>query len=190
MGAIRDDAIKGFNAFLAEQKALPGEARLTLVLFDDQYEVAVEHTDLQAVEPLTRQTFVPRGSTALFDAMGRTIDEVGQRLAKTSEDERPSKVVVVTLTDGHENASVKFSERDVFDRVAHQRDVYCWDFVFLAADQDAIATAARLAIDAANAIDFRSDADGTAMAFAAMSRFVSATRVPPKRKCRRGSDEA
>ena len=181
MEAIRDDAIGGFNAFLAEQKALPGEARLTLVLFDDQYEVAVDHARLQSVEPLTSRTFVPRGSTALLDAMGRTIDEVGQRLAKTPEAERPAKVIVVTITDGHENASTSYTQRQVFDRVARQRDTYGWEFRFIGANQDAIATAAQLSIDAAHAIGFCADSAGTSTVFGLISETETRTRRPRRR---------
>lgn len=177
MEVIRDHAIGGFNAFLHEQQALPGDASLTLVLFDDQYDVVVDRVDIQQVPPLDQKTFVPRGATALLDAMGRTIDAVGDRLAGTPEPERPGQVIIVTLTDGEENSSRHYSRHDVFDRVAHQRDTYGWEFLFLAANQDAIAAAAALAIDAGHAVNFAANAQGTAIAFATASAAVGASRM-------------
>ncbi|MBN2358052.1 MAG: VWA domain-containing protein [Deltaproteobacteria bacterium] len=177
MEAIRDDAIGGFNVFLDAQQQLPGEAWLTLVLFDDRYDVVIDHVALDQVARLDRVTFVPRGSTALLDAMGRTIDQVGTRLAATAEDDRPSKVIVVVLTDGKENASRNYSQHDVFDRVAHQREQYGWDFIFLAANQDAIASAAALAIDPRRAISFVADHEGTSAGFSEVSNAVGASRM-------------
>lgn len=154
MEAIRDDAIGGFNAFLDAQRAEPGEARLTFVQFDGQYEVLFDDMALAHVPPLTRETFVPRGATALFDALGRTLDTVGERLAATPEAERPAKVVVVVVTDGQENASRTYTREQVFARITHQRSVYGWEFVFLAANQDAIAGAVALGMDAADGVAF------------------------------------
>lgn len=154
MEAIRDDAIGGFNAFLDAQRDEPGETRLTLVQFDDRYDVLADHVPLAHVPPLARETFVPRGSTALLDAIARTLDAVGKRLAATPEPERPSKVVVAVVTDGQENASRHATRQQVFDRIAHQRDVYGWAFVFLAANQDAIAGAVALGMQADDGVAF------------------------------------
>lgn len=154
METICDDAIGGFNAFLAAQKAAPGTARLTYAQFDDRYELVHDAAPLSAVPPLTRETFVPRGSTALYDAICRTMDRVGQRLATTPEPERPAKVVVVIVTDGHENASRRHTHADVQRRIAHQRDVYGWEFVFLAANQDAMAGAVHLGMAAEDGVAF------------------------------------
>lgn len=177
MESIRSDAIGGFNAFLEGQKAEPGEARLTLVLFDDRYEVPVAGAPLASVEPLTTKTFVPRGSTALLDAVGRTIDEVGKHLAATPEHERPGQVIVAILTDGLENSSRKYTWQMVGDRIRHQRDKYNWEFVFLAANQDAIATASQLSIDPADAVDFDASGEGVQTAYASLDAMVRERRA-------------
>ncbi len=78
MQSMRDDAIGGFNAFLEEQKKLPGAAHLTVVLFDHEYDVLHQGVDIQQVAPLNSDTYVPRGQTALLDAVGRTVDDVGR----------------------------------------------------------------------------------------------------------------
>jgi uncharacterized protein YegL len=176
MGAITSDAIGGFNVFLAAQKAEPGSARFTLVLFDHEYEVVHEGVSINDVRDLTAHTYQPRGTTALLDAVGRTIDAIGARLAKTPEADRPHKVIVAILTDGMENASCDYTYEKVAQMIEHQRNVYGWEFVFLAANQDAIASAGKLSIAANDAINFQATGEGVRHAYAAMSSTVSERR--------------
>ncbi len=146
MQSIAPIAIRGFNDFLTAHQTAPGQARLTLVLFDDEYLVSAASLPVAEVVPLDETTFVPRGCTALLDAIGRTIDELGERLSRMSEAERPGAVIVAILTDGLENASSDYKLKDVASRIRHQRETYKWEFLFLGANQDAIATAARMNI--------------------------------------------
>jgi hypothetical protein len=176
MASIAPDAIGGFNTFLESQKAEPGSARLTLVLFDHEYMVVHESADIQSVPPLDENTFVPRGTTALLDALGRTIDDLGKRLAATPEEDRPGKVIVAILTDGMENASQVYSYEKIAAMITHQRDVYKWDFVFLAANQDAIAEAGKLAIGADASFAFKATGQGVRHAFTTMGSRVSESR--------------
>lgn len=178
MGSIADDAIGGFNTFLAAQQAGPGAALMTLVLFDHEYQRPHDLAPIQSVRPLDRTTYVPRGSTALLDAVGRTIDGLGRRLAAMDEAERPGQVIVAILTDGMENASQRYTYEQVAARIAHQRSVYDWQFVFLAANQDAIAAAGHLAIEPQDAIAFESTDTGVREAYQAMSAAVTARRMP------------
>ncbi len=110
MESIRDDTIGGFNAFLNKQKAEPGTATLTLVQFDtqDPYEVIHRFESIDQVPELNRETYVPRASTPLLDAIGRAIGDLEQSLAGLKKEDRPSKVVVVVVTDGQENSSREF----------------------------------------------------------------------------------
>jgi len=108
MDAIASDVVGGFNSFLAEQRRQPGECRLTLVQFDDQYEVLYAGVPLADVRRLTARTYQPRGSTALLDAVGRTIDAAGRRFSELPEPTRPDRVLMVIVTDGLENASTDF----------------------------------------------------------------------------------
>ena len=132
MNAMKEEAIGGINAFLESQQKLPGEARLTLVLFDREYIVAHDGVPIKDVPPLDSHSYVPRGTTALLDAIGRTINTIGERLDRTPESERPGKVIVAILTDGLENASQEFKRKEIFKMIKHQRDVYSWEFVSLA----------------------------------------------------------
>lgn len=170
-------AISGFNTFLRDQRETPGEARFTLVLFDDQYEVPFHSIPIAEAVELDASTFVPRGSTALLDAVGRTIEDLGDRLSKTPEQDRPGQVIVAILTDGLENASEKFSWNDISQKIRHQRDTYRWEFLFLGANQDAIATASQMNIAACSAMPFVHDSHGTSSAQKAMSRKVRAMRM-------------
>jgi hypothetical protein len=183
MGCVAESAVAGFNAFLRDQQTAPGHARFTLVLFDDQYLVPAEALPISQVAPLDATTYVPRGSTALLDAMGRTIDDLGRRLAGVPEPERPAKVIVAILTDGYENASQQYTQRDVAARIRRQRDQYGWKFLFLGANQDAIATAAQLNIASHDAATFQADAAGARASFKSTSRKASSFRMAALTPC-------
>ena len=153
MQPLVEATVAGFNEFIRSQAQVPGTATVKLVQFDDQYDVVFDHP-LAQVPQLTAATFVPRGSTALLDAQGRTIVELGQELAALPEHERPDKVLVLTITDGQENASKHFNLHQVGELIRRQRDLYNWHFVYMGANQDAVATAAAMNIPAGSAITF------------------------------------
>jgi hypothetical protein len=175
MDAVREDAIGGFNAFVRAQREEPGEARLTLVLFNHGYERPMERVPLAEVPELTEATYRPGGTTALHDAIGRTLHDLGARLEALPAAERPESVVVAILTDGLENASRDYSAAQVSEAVGARR-AEGWEFVFLAAGQDAVTSAARVNIPSADAMPFRASKKGTNAAFALMSRAVSDKR--------------
>ncbi len=179
MSSIQEATVEGMNAFLTEQKQSPGEVSLLLVQFDNAYEqvysgpIADAPNFTLAEQPIGNQVrFEPRGMTALLDAMGKTIDDLGKSLAALPEDRRPGKVVVVTMTDGMENASKTHSQPQIAAIIQHQREVYKWEFQFLAANQDAIKTAAKYNIPAAQAITYASSGIGTRNVMASASRNV------------------
>jgi hypothetical protein len=175
MESCKESTVAGFNEFIRTQRELPGEAMVKLVQFDDQYETVFD-MNLKSCPELTQNTFVPRGSTALFDAQGRTIAELGQELAALPEQERPSKVIVVTLTDGLENSSKQYNLQQIGEMIREQRDKYKWDFVFLGANQDAIATAAAMNIPLPSAMSYSTSKAGIAATMAAVSHYVGAAR--------------
>jgi Mg-chelatase subunit ChlD len=170
MGSIKGATIESFNGFVHSQRTGAGTAQLTLIQFDDQYEQVYSATSLHQVPDLNEQTFVPRGATALLDAMGRAIAATGERLRQLPEHERPGNVVFVTLTDGYENASRDYSLLRLNEMIREQREKYSWQFVFLGANQDAIATAAKMDIGADHAMTFAATFGGTGAAFGAVDR--------------------
>jgi len=134
MGTCVSDTIGGFNAFLKKhQEAAKDEVLITLAQFDDRYDLNYSGVDVRSAPQLNTETYVPRGMTALYDAVGRTIAEVGSRLANTPEHDRPAKIIFVILTDGQEN----YSLTKINDMIKHQQEKYSWQFVFLGADQNA-----------------------------------------------------
>lgn len=177
MASVRDDTIGGFNSFLSDQKQAPGEATITLAQFDDVYNVVYSARPIADAPALDRQTFVPRGSTALLDAIGRTIEDAGKRLEAMPEDERPETVIFVIITDGEENASKEFRHDKINEMITHQRDVYNWQFVFLGANQDAITTASQLGVGAASAMTYAANSGGVAAAYCSISGSVSRHRA-------------
>src|SRR5262245_56259735 len=177
MSSIASDTIGGFNRFLEDQQAVPGQATLTLVQFDYEYEVLYSGVPIAVVQPLTRDTFIPRGTTALLDAIGRTILESGEYLSALSEEQRPAKVIFVILTDGIENASKLYTSSRIHEMIDHQRKFYAWEFVFLGANQDAIASARRIGIPQGLAMSFAADGAGARDAFESLHANTRKVRV-------------
>jgi hypothetical protein len=175
METIRDDTIGGFNAFLNAQKAAPELATLTLVQFDSQdpYEVVHHFKPLADVPELTRETFVPRANTPLLDAIGRGINDLEKSLADITEPERPSRVVMVLITDGQENASREFRKDQIEKMIKEKQEKAAWQFVFLSADLDAIGDALASGVRAASTLAHDKDSHGVGAAWAALSRSVS-----------------
>lgn len=176
MQSVAADTIGGFNKFLSDQQAASGEANITLNQFDHEFACVINDAPVKSAKPLDSTTFVPRGNTALFDAIGRAINATGARLSALPEDQRPSKVVVVIITDGHENASREFTREKVDQMITEQRDKWKWEFVFLGANQDAIKTAGGLGISAANSMTYAANTKGTRAAFEATSANLSMMR--------------
>jgi hypothetical protein len=176
MQTLASDAIGGFNSFLSSQQQLEGHANFTLVLFDQEYLVVHKSVDIRQVPPLDAQTYVPRGQTALLDAVGRTIDDVGAHLTRLSEARRPAKVIIAIFTDGLENASRVYTTERLAASIKHQQEKYNWEFLFLAANQDAIATASTIAIPAAQAMNFAASPIGVRESQDMLSKRVTASR--------------
>jgi hypothetical protein len=176
MGRIADDVIGGFNRFVEEQAKEPGEALLSLVLFDTTYEVKYVRTPLKDVQKLTRKSYVPYGRTALLDATAQAIIETGVYLERLKEEHRPGKVVLVIMTDGHENSSGEYDLEQVQTMIKHQQEIYNWHVVFLGANIDAFADARLLRIQASNVMNFGASGQGVNCAFTSVSRGLARLR--------------
>jgi hypothetical protein len=175
MESIRDDTIGGFNAFLNEQKQQPGKATLTLVQFDSQdpYEVIHQVKTIQEVPELTKETYVPRATTPLLDAIGRGINDLEKCIADMKEDARPSKVVFVVITDGQENASREFRRDQILKMINEKEKQHGWQFVFLSADLDAINDAMDHGFQAKAAMAFDQTGAGVKNAWASVSQNIA-----------------
>jgi uncharacterized protein YegL len=136
MAGCWQDTVGSLENFLSEQKKLPGKMTISFYMFDNTTEQPISFVNVKEINSLANLAS-PRGSTALYDAFVLAVDSEGQRLAKLPENERPYKVLYVTLTDDGENASRKHTVHEVRERLAHQRDKYGWNFIFMGADFDA-----------------------------------------------------
>ncbi len=154
MQQIREDAEGGVNSFIAQQANEPGEALLTLVQFDTEYEFLHKGIPIAQVP---EYRLVPRGMTALLDATGRAINETGARLSEINEADRPGLVIFVIMTDGLENSSKEFSKSDIKKMIERQQEEYNWHFTFLGANQDAFTEAGGMGIKATGAANYAMD---------------------------------
>jgi Mg-chelatase subunit ChlD len=142
MISCRADAEGGVNSFIKSQQT--GDANLTLVEFDTHYDFVCKGVPIQNA-PVYK--LVPRGYTALYDAVGRAIVETGARLEALPEAERPGCVIVVIVTDGQENRSAEFNRQQIKDMITHQQEKYNWKFTFIGADASTFDTAAGLGLN-------------------------------------------
>ena len=143
MESCRVEAENGVNHFIESQKK-DGDVNLTLAQFDNEFEYVTRNTPIKQVGKFK---LVPRGMTALLDAVGRLINETGERLSKMNESDRPGLVVVVIVTDGIENASHEFTKSQIKSMIERQTKDYNWQFTYLGANQDAFGEARGLGID-------------------------------------------
>lgn len=170
MQSVAQATIDGFNEFVEKQKTQKNTL-LELFQFDDQYEVVFTPTPISDVPKLTDKTFVPRGMTALHDAMGKTIDDVGEYLRNIPERNRPGKVLIAVITDGGENSSTKYNNTKVAELIKHQQSKYNWDFVFIGANQDAVLTAKGFGLGAQKSLTYTANAASTKGVFAGLARY-------------------
>lgn len=181
MGGLESDTIGGFNAFIEKQLQLEGETIVTAVLFDDKYEILWNGIDANKAK-LTSNEYYVRGCTALLDAVGKSILDVGYRLSKTNEHQRPGKVILVITTDGLENASREFTHEKVKELINHQQQKYNWEFIFLGANIDAAKEADSLGISMENAYNFEATTTGLECMYDLVCETVSAKRLNAKKK--------
>ena len=177
MSGLESDTIGGYNAMLEKQKKEPGKAVISTVLFDDRYELLHDRINLQGIEPITDKEYFVRGSTALLDAVGNTINKIGNVQKHTAEDERAEHIMLVITTDGMENASREFSYEKVRQMIEHQKSKYSWEFIFLGANIDAIAAAERFGISKDRAANYNADSEGTLLNYEVISETVSCMRA-------------
>ena len=177
MSGLEKDTIGGFNSMLEKQRKEDGDVVISTVLFDDRVQVLHDRTDLEKIANLTDRDYQVGGCTALLDALGKSIKHINKIQKMLPEDERPAKTMFIITTDGQENSSHEFSYDKIKKMVEKKQEKKQWEFLFLGANMDAISAAADIGIKADRATNFHSDAVGTAVNYAALSRAVSRVRM-------------
>jgi uncharacterized protein YegL len=176
MGGLEKDTIGGYNSMLEKQKAVEGECHITTVLFDNNYELLHDRIDIRAVVPITEKDYYVGGSTALLDAIGRTIHKIVNVQKHTADDYQAEKVMFVIITDGEENSSRKYSAEKIKAQIERKKSKYGWEFIFLGANIDAVETAGRFGIGANRSVDYLADSEGTSLNFSVMSEAAAEFR--------------
>ena len=177
MQGLEGDTIGGFNAMIEKQKKEPGEAFVSTVLFDDRTEVLHDRVKVDEVRPITNKEYYVRGCTALLDAIGGAIHHIGNIHKYARSEDVPEHTLFVITTDGMENASRRYTARQVRAMIRRQRERYGWEFLFLGANMDAVETAAGLGIARDRAATYRCDGAGTRLNYEAVGRAVAAVRA-------------
>ena len=161
MAGMESDTIGGFNSIIESQKKLDGKAYVSTVLFDNECEVLHDRVELKNIEPMNDQQYYVRGCTALMDAIGGAIHHIGNVHKYARKEDVPEKTIFFITTDGMENASRKYDSRRVKEMVRRQEEKYGWEFVFVAANIDAVETAAHIGIRRERAANYQQTKEGT-----------------------------
>ena len=174
MGGLESDTIGGYNSMLSKQKKeKTGKVSVTTVLFDDQYELLHNQVPIEKVSPMTEEEYYVRGSTALLDAIGKTVMQVK---ANQDKKEIKDKVLFVIITDGMENASREYRADQIKKLIEERKEKDNWEFLFLGANIDAIGAAKDLGIDSSRAVRFKSDKKGTAKNYEVLNEAIKEIR--------------
>lgn len=177
MYGLEKDTIGGFNSMLLKQKKEDGEAFVTTVLFDNEYQILHDRLPVKEVPEMTDNEYKPRGSTALIDAIGRTIRHIVNIHKYQRKEDVPANTIFVIITDGMENASHIYSSEKVKSMIEHEKEKYGWEFIFLGANIDAIETARHFGISSDRAVNYNCDSKGTRLNYEVVSDAVSCCRM-------------
>lgn len=177
MGKLANDTLGGLNGFLEDQKNVEGEAILSLATFSTDYKLVHDGKSIKDISNLTLEDYKTGGYTALLDAIGKMINDVGAKLAAMNEEDRPSKVIFSIVTDGEENRSVEFTKAQIISMIKHQEEKYNWTFIYLGANVDAVKEASTLGIRTANSINYSATTKGVASAYDVMGSNLRSHRL-------------
>ena len=177
MSGLESDTVGGYNALLQKQKAEAGDAVVTTVLFDDRIELLHDRIGIKGVREVTDKEYFVRGSTALLDAIGVSIDKIVNARKHQDESEQPEKTMFIITTDGYENASTRFTYEQIRHMVTREQEKYGWEFLFIGANMDAIAAAQRFGIHADRASTRHSDGKGAQLQYEVLNQAISYNRV-------------
>lgn len=176
MYSLTDETIGGFNSLIDTHKNEDGECKVTTVLFNSDSRVLHDYVDVKNINKMTDNDYCTYGMTALYDAVGKTIDNVGVRLANTPENERPGHIIVVITTDGKENSSKEYTHERIKEMIELQQNTYNWVFMFLGANINAEEVGKSYGIKSGYSKTYTASTDGVDSLWCAMSATTSYLR--------------
>ena len=177
MSGFEDDTIGGFNATIERQKDEDGKVFVSTVLFNNDSKVIHDRVDITEIKPMTRDDYRVGGCTALLDAIGGAIHHIGNVHKYARPEDVPEHTVFIITTDGMENASRRYSSTEIKTKIKRQTEKYGWEFIFLAANIDAVETADSIGIRRERAANFRQTKEGVSRSYYAMSEAITAVRA-------------
>ena len=176
MSGFEADTIGGFNSAIENQKQKDGKVYVSTVLFDNCSQVIHDRVDISDVKPMTRHDYSVGGCTALLDAIGGAIHHIGNVHKYARPEDVPEHTMFIITTDGMENASNRYSGAQVKEMIEHRREKYGWEFIFLAANIDAVETAENIGIKRERAVNYNQDCAGIQVTYEAMSEAITTMR--------------
>lgn len=183
MYGLEKDTIGGFNSVLSEQKNAEGKAFVTTILFDHEIKTVHDRVAIEKVSPMTEKDYQTRGTTALIDAIGTTVDHIDSIHKYIRKEDIPEKTMFVIITDGYENASRRYSSDEVRKSIEMHKNKKGWEFIFIGANIDAVETAANFGIDAEKAVNYCPDSVGTEKVYNAVAKATVSFRNCAEKDC-------
>jgi len=177
MDSLTSSTIEGFNSFLKAQKEVEGEATMTLVQFADRSDTLMDVQPIVNADELSARNYRADGnSTALLDALGRTMNNTEHQLSEMDEDQKPEKVIFVVITDGAENSSQEFEQKIIMEMINRHRDDSKWEFVFIGANQDAIQAGGSMGMRQGSSLSYAQSRVGTKAMYCSLSKGMTSYR--------------
>jgi len=176
MSGLESDTIGGFNSMIEKQKKEAGEAYVTTVLFDHQWQIIHDRVSLQTIKPLSQDEYFVGGATAMLDAIASTIKHIGNIHKYIRQEDVPAKTLFIITTDGMENASKHYNYSEVQAMIKECKEQKNWEFLFLGANIDAAETAENIGIDKNYAVNYHADSEGTCLNYSVLSDAISTVR--------------
>jgi len=173
MSSIIVKAREGFNGFLNEQKQSGNKIKFSLLFFDTSFYMPYKNVNIKKIKELNEDTYYANGGTALYDAVGSSIDNYLEDLSKTPKEKRSDKSLFVILTDGEENSSHVYHKDLIKNMVTMMREEFKSEFIYLGANQDACFQAEIMGMDRSNAFNYAATDDGITVAYANISKATS-----------------
>ena len=177
MAGFEADTIGGFNATIEKQKKQDGKVYVSTVLFDNESEVVHDRVDINDIKPMAEKEYQVGGCTALLDAIGGAIHHIGNIHKYARPEDVPEHTVFVITTDGMENASHRYSSQEIKSKIKRQTEKYGWEFIFLAANIDAVETAKSIGIRRERAANWLHTKEGVGRSYYAMSEAITSVRM-------------
>lgn len=176
MSGLERDTIGGFNAMIQKQRKQKGNVLVSTVLFDDETKVLHDRLEIQKIPMMTEHDYTVCGCTALLDAIGGAIHHIGTIHKYARPEDVPNHTMFIITTDGMENASRRYNSDQIRQMIERQKTRYGWEFLFLGANMDAVATARKFGIEEERAVTYQCDAKGTALNYEVIGQAITTVR--------------